>query len=94
MRELETRGMADGADDGMLDGGLIVLTDRPAMTSAEMRPRKGDAPPACNGETDVVGVVHDHDGYVTGPFTIPRTGVSQRETRGAHFSDDAGFAES
>ncbi|MFW5918837.1 MAG: helix-turn-helix domain-containing protein [Halanaeroarchaeum sp.] len=71
-RQLETRLVVEGADRSVLDDGLAALRDHQNMREFELLVRNEDIAQIHTriGETDAMGTIRDHDGYVTGPFYI------------------------
>src|SRR6056297_1929592 len=70
--ELETRIVVDGKDRATLESGLNALTDHPGLCDYELLSKRDGTAHVRTviGETDAMGVIRDHDGYITGPFHI------------------------
>jgi predicted DNA binding protein len=70
--ELETRVLVEAADRGALDNGLSALRDHPNMNEYQLFTRQGDGAVVRTviEQTDAMEVIHDHGGYITGPFRI------------------------
>lgn len=70
--QLETRIVVDGGDRDTLEAGLNALTDHPHLQDYELLSKRDGAAHVRTviGETDAMGVIRDHDGYITGPFHI------------------------
>jgi predicted DNA binding protein len=69
-RELETRMVVEGADRDDLSNGLDALRSHPNMNDYRLVKRRGDAAQIRTvvEETDAMGTIRGHDGYITGPF--------------------------
>lgn len=70
--QLETRLLAEAGTRDQLDRGLATLRDHGNMTECvTLKKRDGVATiRTVIEETNAMGVVKDHDGYITGPFRI------------------------
>ncbi|MFB6093894.1 MAG: helix-turn-helix domain-containing protein [Halanaeroarchaeum sp.] len=70
--QLETRMVVEGEDPSVLDDGLHALRDHANMREFDLLVRNDDAAQIATRieETDAMGTVRDHDGYITGPFYI------------------------
>ena len=71
-REFETRMIVNGESRGGLESGLTAVRDHPNMRECDLF-KKRDATALIRTtieETNAMGVVRDHDGYITGPFHI------------------------
>jgi len=71
-REFETRMVVEGADRGALTNGLDALRDHENMREYALVRRRDDVAQIRTviGETDAMGAIRSHDGYITGPFHI------------------------
>ena len=85
--QLETRLVVEGADRGQLDNALETLRDHRNMAECvTLRKRDGVATVRTVIEqTDAMGVVKEHGGYITGPFHIE----DGTETWHVGFDDEA-----
>lgn len=70
--ELETRIMVRGADSGALENGLRTLTDHENTLGYKLLKREGDVALLRSriSQTNAMGTIRRHDGYITGPFEI------------------------
>jgi predicted DNA binding protein len=70
--ELETRMVVEGADRASLDAGLRTLRDREELLDYELVAKRGGVARIRSTipTTNAMGVIRDHDGYITGPFQI------------------------
>jgi predicted DNA binding protein len=70
--ELETRLVVEGADRGALNNGLSALREHPNMNDYRLFTRRDDTAVIRTviEQTDAMGTIHDHGGYITGPFHI------------------------
>lgn len=70
--ELETRLVVSGADRGSLDNGLGALREHRHMNDYQLFTRQGDTAliRTVIEQTDAMETIHDHGGYITGPFHI------------------------
>lgn len=71
-KELETRIVVDGDDRGAVNNGLATLRDHPNMRGYDIIRRNGDIALIRSriDQTDAMGVIRDHGGYISGPFEI------------------------
>ncbi|WP_435197538.1 helix-turn-helix domain-containing protein [Natronomonas sp. EA1] len=71
-RELETRMLVEGADREALENGLDTLTSHQRMTGCTLLAKQEDVAHIRTTieETQAMGAIRSHDGYVTGPFHI------------------------
>ena len=71
-RQLKTRLVVEGADRSVLYDGLTALREHRNMREFELLVRNDDIAQIHTriGETDAMGTIRAHDGYVTGPFYI------------------------
>lgn len=69
---LETRILVTGASRGALTDGLNALDEQAGMRAFDLLSRRGETAVIKSfiDETNAMGVVRDHDGYITGPFQI------------------------
>lgn len=72
LNQLETRLVVEGADRETLDGGLTSLRAHPNMQDFDLIVRDDDIAQIHTriSETDAMGTIRDHDGYITGPSYI------------------------
>ncbi len=71
-QELETRILVTGADRGALTNGFEALQRHDGMMGFELLSRRGETAviKSSIGETNAMGTIRKHDGYITGPFQI------------------------
>lgn len=87
-RHLETRLVVEADDEVELTNGIAALRDHDRFLELECLSRHGDSATlrTCIGETDAMGTIQAHDGYITGPFEIAdgselwNVGFDTRET--------------
>ncbi|CCQ35409.1 HTH-10 family transcription regulator [Natronomonas moolapensis 8.8.11] len=70
--QLETRLLVEGDERGELAQGLRTLREHPNMTDCATLKKSGGVATVRTRieQTDAMGVVEDHGGYITGPFRI------------------------
>ncbi|WP_185715470.1 helix-turn-helix domain-containing protein [Halocatena pleomorpha] len=70
--ELETRILITGADRGALTNGFEALQRHNGMMGFELLSRRGETAviKSSIGQTNAMGTIRKHDGYITGPFQI------------------------
>ena len=70
--KLETRILVDGDGDAALMSGMQALRDHGNMHDYELLSKRDEAAHIRTviGETNAMGIIRDHDGYITGPFHI------------------------
>ena len=70
--QLETRMMVEGEDRGALTDGLSTLRDHENLREYDLLTRRDNVAHVRTviGETDAMGTIRDHGGYITGPFYI------------------------
>ena len=70
--ELETRMVVEGADRTSLDAGLRTLRARDEILDYELVAKRDGVARIRSTipTTNAMGVIRDHDGYITGPFQI------------------------
>ena len=71
-RVFETRMVVEGADRGALTNGLDALRDHGNMREYALVKRRDDVAQIRTviAETEAMGAIRSHDGYITGPFHI------------------------
>lgn len=69
---LETRMVVDGGDRAVLDGGLRTLREHDGILDYELVAKQCGVARIRSTipTTNAMGVIRDHDGYITGPFHI------------------------
>lgn len=71
-QDLETRILIRGADRGALTNGFEALQRHERMVGFELLSRRGETAviKSAIGQTNAMGTIRKHDGYITGPFQI------------------------
>jgi predicted DNA binding protein len=71
-RELETRMVVEGSDDGALTQGLGALREHGNMNDCSLITRQDNVAHIRTviGETEAMRTIRSNDGYITGPFFI------------------------
>ena len=69
---LETRMVVDGGSRSVLDGGLGTLRDHDQILDYDLVAKRGGVARIRSTipTTNAMGIIRDHDGYITGPFHI------------------------
>lgn len=70
--ELETRMIVEGENRSVLDAGLTTLRDREELLDYELVTKRDGVARIRSTipTTNAMGVIREHDGFITGPFQI------------------------